>query len=98
MFIYWKHSLELGCGNIWKDILKDEESYSHQLELIEKIEKLLDKLYDDIEKEAVKLNRQTGFPLEKAREIIKTLQRDVITMAEKKLDRMREELSRHIKE
>lgn len=83
---------------MWKDILKDEESYSHQLDLIEKIEKLLEKLYDDIEKEAIKMSRQTGFPLEKARELIKTLKRDVITTAEKELERYREELSRHIRE
>jgi len=83
---------------MWRDILKDEESYSHQLELIEKIEKLLDELYDDIEEQAIIMNRQTGFSLEKARELIKTLQRDAISILEKTIERYKEELSRHIRE
>ena len=83
---------------MWKDILKDEESYSHQLGLIERLEKLLDNLYDDIEEQAVKLNKETGYPVEEARKLIKNLQKDAINLAETELDRMRKELSRHISE
>ena len=83
---------------MWKDILKDEESYSHQLGLIERLEKLLDNLYDDIEEQAVKLNKETGYPVEEARKLIKNLQKDIINLAETELDRMRKELPRHIRE
>jgi len=83
---------------MWKDILKDEESYSHQLGLIERLEKLLDNLYDDIEEQAVKMNKETGYPVEEARKLIKNLQKDVINLAETELDRMRKELPRHIRE
>ena len=83
---------------MWRDILKDEESYSHQLGLIERLEKLLDNLYDDIEEQAVKLNKETGYPVEEARKLIKNLQKDAINLAGTELDRMRKELSRHISE
>jgi len=83
---------------MWKDILKDEQSYSHQLNLIERLEKLLDNLYDDIEEQAVKMNKETGYPVEEARKLIKNLQKDAINLAGTELDRMRKELSRHISE
>ena len=83
---------------MWKDILKDEESYSHQLGLIERLEKLLDNLYDDIEEQAVKMNKETGYPVEEARKLIKNLQKDIINETEKTLNRMRKELPRHIRE
>jgi len=83
---------------MWKDILKDEESYSHQLGLIERLEKLLDNLYDDIEEQAVKMNKETGYPVEEARKLIKNLKKDIINETEKTLNRMRKELPRHIRE
>jgi len=83
---------------MWKDILKDEESYSHQLKLIERLEKLLDNLYDDIEEQAVKMNKETGYPVEEARKLIKNLKKDIINETEKTLNRMRKELPRHIRE
>ena len=83
---------------MWKDILKDEESYSHQLKLIERLEKLLDNLYDDIEEQAVKMNKETGYPGEEARKLIKNLKKDIINETEKTLNRMRKELPRHIRE
>lgn len=82
----------------WKSILKDEQSYGEMLNLIERLEKLLEKLYDDIEEQAIKLNKETGFPLEQARELIKNIKKDIIDKAEKELDRMRKELPRHIRE
>jgi len=83
---------------MWKDILKDEESYSHQLKLIERLEKLLDNLYDDIEEQAVKMNKETGYPVEEAKKLIKNLKKDIINETEKTLNRMRKELPRHIRE
>lgn len=59
----------------WKSILKDEQSYGEMLNLIERLEKLLEKLYDDIEEQAIKLNKETGFPLEQARELIKNIKK-----------------------
>ena len=67
----------------WEDILKDEESYSHQLGLIERLEKLLDNLYDDIEEQAVKMNKETGYPVEEARKLIKNLKKDINTNVNK---------------
>lgn len=81
---------------MWKDILKDEESYSHQLGLIERLEKLLENLYDDIEEQAIKMNKETGYPVEEARKLIKNLQKDIINETEKTINRMRKELPRHI--
>ena len=83
---------------MWKDILKDEQSYSHQLNLIERLEKLLEKLYDDIEDSAIKLNKDTGLPVEQARNIIKNLQKDIINETEKTISRMRKDLPKHIRE
>jgi len=82
----------------WEDILKDEESYSHQLGLIERLEKLLENLYDDIEEQAIKMNKETGYPVEEARKLIKNLQKDIINETEKTINRMRQELPRHIRE
>tara|TARA_R100001015_G_C4594164_1_gene149454 strand:- start:637 stop:891 length:255 start_codon:yes stop_codon:yes gene_type:complete len=82
----------------WKSILKDEQSYGEMLNLIERLEKLLENLYDDIEEQAIKMNKETGFPLEQARELIKNIQKDIINETEKELDRMRKELPRHIRE
>jgi len=82
----------------WKSILKDEQSYGEMLNLIERLEKILENLYDDIEEQAIKMNKETGFPLEQARELIKNIQKDIINETEKELDRMRKELPRHIRE
>ena len=48
----------------WRDIVKGEKEYSFYLGQIEKIEKLLERLYDDIEKAAIEMNKQTDLPLE----------------------------------
>lgn len=80
----------------WRNILKDEESYSHQLKLIERLEKLIENLHDDIEEQAIKMNKETGYPVEEARKLIKNLQKDIINETEETLNRMRRELPRHI--
>tara|TARA_R100000697_G_C5358554_1_gene173894 strand:- start:82 stop:330 length:249 start_codon:yes stop_codon:yes gene_type:complete len=78
----------------WEDILKGEKEYSFYLGQIEKIETLLERLYEDIEKAAIEMNEQTGLPLEQARNIIKNIQKDTIEKVEKTLEEFRKKLER----
>ena len=78
----------------WEDILKGEKEYSFYLGQIEKIETLLEQLYEDIEKAAIEMNEQTGLPLEQARNIIKNIQKDTIENVEKTLKEFRKKLER----
>ena len=78
----------------WEDILKGEKEYSFYLGQIEKIETLLEQLYEDIEKAAIEMNEQTGLPLEQARNIIKNIQKDTIENVEKTLEEFRKKLER----
>lgn len=73
---------------------KGEEEYSFYLKQIEKIENMLERLYDDIEKSAIEMNKQTGVPLEQAREIIKNIQKDTINAIEKALEEVKQKLKR----
>ena len=43
-------------------------------------------------------NKETGYPVEEARKLIKNLKKDIINETEKTLNRMRKELPRHIRE
>lgn len=76
----------------WEKILKGEREYSFYLGQIEKIETLLEKLYEDIEKAAIEMTEQTGLPLEQARNIIKNIQKDTIEKVEKTLEEFRKKL------
>ena len=76
----------------WEGILKGEEEYSFYLGQIEKIEKMLERLYDDIEKSAIEMNKQTGLPVEQARKIIKNIQKDTIDEIEKTLEEVKQKL------
>tara|TARA_R110002051_G_scaffold165198_5_gene236090 strand:+ start:2783 stop:3037 length:255 start_codon:yes stop_codon:yes gene_type:complete len=76
----------------WQKILKTEEAYSFYLEQIEKIEQLLEKLYNDIEKSAIEMNKETGVPVELARNIMKTIQRGTINKIETTLEDFRKRL------
>lgn len=78
----------------WKDIVKGEEEYSFYLGQIEKIENMLERLYDDIEKSAIEMTKQTGLSLEKAREIIKGMQKGTIEKIEETLEEFKEKLER----
>lgn len=78
----------------WRDIVKGEKEYSFYLGHIEKIEKLLERLYDDIEKAAIEMNKQTDLPLEQARNIIKNKQRGTIARIENTLEELKEKLDR----
>ena len=78
----------------WEDILKDEEAYSFYLGQIQKIEELLDRLYEDIEKSAIEMNKKTGVPVELARNIMKTIQRGTINKIEATLEDFRKRLER----
>jgi len=78
----------------WKDIVKGEEEYSFYLGQIEKIETMLERLYDDIEKSAIEMNKQTGLSLEQARKIIKNIQKGTIDEIEKTLEQFKQKLER----
>ena len=80
----------------WENILKDEESYEHVLVLIGKVEEYIERLHDYIENAAQELHKNTGLPIEKAREIIKGLQKDTLKMFEDTLDDFRKDLPHHI--
>tara|TARA_R110000744_G_scaffold198897_2_gene318128 strand:+ start:1029 stop:1283 length:255 start_codon:yes stop_codon:yes gene_type:complete len=80
----------------WENILKDEESYEHLLVLIGKVEESIERFHDDVESAAQELHENTGLPIEKAREIIKGLQKDTLKMLEDTLDEFRKELPNHI--
>ena len=76
----------------WESIIKGEREYSFYLGQIEKIETLLEKLYEDIEKAAIEMTEQTGLSLEQARNIIKNIQKDTIEEVEKTLEEFRKKL------
>jgi|TARA_R100001463_G_scaffold52945_1_gene103882 predicted transcriptional regulator len=76
----------------WEDILKGEREYSFYLGQIEKIEKMLERLYDDIEKSAIEMTKQTDLPLEQARKIIKNIQKGTIDEIEKTLEEFKQKL------
>ena len=76
----------------WEDIIKGEKEYSFYMGQIEKIQDLMDRLYDDIEKAAVKMNEETGYPLEDARKIIEGMQYETIKAAEETLDEFKKKL------
>ena len=78
----------------WEKILKTKEAYSFYLGQIEKIEELLERLYDDIEKSAIEMNKVTGLSLEQARNIIKSLQEKTIKAIETTLEDFRKKLER----
>ena len=78
----------------WEKILKTKEAYSFYLGQIEKIEELLERLYDDIEKSAIEMNKATGLSLEQARNIIKSLQEKTIKAIETTLEDFRKKLER----
>ena len=78
----------------WKDIVKGEEEYSFYLGQIEKIEEMLERLYDDIEKSAIEMNKQTGLSVEQARKIIKNIQKGTIDKIEKTLEELKQKLER----
>ena len=80
----------------WENILKDEESYGEMLGFIERVEEILERFHDDVESAAQELHENTGLPIEKAREIIKGLQKDTLKMLEDTLDEFRKELPNHI--
>jgi len=83
---------------MWKDILKDEQSYSEMLGLIEKVEQMLEAIHDDIDTAAKKMNEETGYPVEQARKLILNIQKDTISEIEKTLEQYRKELPKHIRE
>lgn len=83
---------------MWKDILKDEESYSEMLGLIEKVEQMLEAIHDDIDTAAKKMNEETGYPIEQIRKLILNIQKDTISEIEKTLEQYRKELPKHIRE
>ena len=76
----------------WFSILKGLEEYSFYLDQIEKTEKLLERLYEDIEEAAIKINKETGLLIEYARNLIKQIQRPTILEAEKTLKELKEKL------
>lgn len=76
----------------WKDILKGEREYSFYLQKIERLEKMIEQLYNDIEQAAVELSEKTQLPLKQARDIIKNMQGETIAMMEATLQAFREEL------
>jgi hypothetical protein len=76
----------------WFSVLKGLEQYSFYLGQIEKTEKLLEKLYEDIEEAAIKMNKETGLLIEYGRNLIKQIQRPTILEAEKTLEELKEKL------
>tara|TARA_Y100000114_G_C11703762_1_gene299824 strand:+ start:90 stop:344 length:255 start_codon:yes stop_codon:yes gene_type:complete len=76
----------------WEDIIKGEREYSFYLRQIEKVQDLMDRLYEDIEKAAVKMNKETGYPLEDARKMIKGMQYETIKAAEETLEEFKKKL------
>ena len=80
----------------WKDILKGEREYSFYLQKIERLEKMIDQLYNDIEQAAIELSERTQLPLKQARDIIKNMQRETIAMMESTLKTFREEIKNTI--
>ncbi len=82
----------------WENIIKGEREYSFYLEQIEKIQGLMDRLYEDIEKAAVKMNQETGYPLEDARKLIEGMQDDTIKQAEATLEEFKKKLQESMRD
>lgn len=80
----------------WKDIVKGEKEYTSYLEEIEKIENMLERIYDDIEKAAVEMSEDTKLSLEQARNIIKNIQKDSINRIEENLQEFKDKLENQI--
>ncbi len=80
----------------WKDIVKGEKEYTFYLEQIEKIENMLERIYDDIEKAAIEMSEKTELPLEQARNIIKNIQKDTINRIEETLQEFKDKLENQI--
>tara|TARA_R110002012_G_C11569734_1_gene604253 strand:+ start:396 stop:659 length:264 start_codon:yes stop_codon:yes gene_type:complete len=80
----------------WKDIVKGEKEYTFYLEQIEKIENMLERIYDDIEKAAVEMSEKTELSLEQARNIIKNIQKDTINRIEETLQEFKDKLENQI--
>jgi len=76
----------------WFSILKGLEEYSFYLDQIEKTEEILERLYENIEEAAIKLNKETGLLIEDARDLIKQIQRPTILDAEKSLEELKEKV------
>lgn len=76
----------------WEDIIKGEREYTFYMGQIEKIQDLMDRLYDDIEKAAAKMSKETGYPLEDARKLIEGMQGDTIKAAEDTLEELKKKL------
>lgn len=76
----------------WFSTLKGLEEYSFYLDQIEKTEKLLERLYEDIEKAAIKMNKETGLLIEHARNLIKQIQRPTILELQKTLEELKEQM------
>ena len=76
----------------WKDILKGEKEYSIYLQKIERLEKLIEQQYNDMEQAAIELSERTQLPLKQARDIIKNMQGETTAMMEATLQAFREEL------
>jgi len=76
----------------WKDIVKGVEEYSFYFGQIEKVEKLLERLYEDIENSAIKMNKETGLAMENSRSIITSMQKPTILEIEKTIEELKEKL------
>tara|TARA_R110000850_G_scaffold6237_4_gene24606 strand:- start:11 stop:277 length:267 start_codon:yes stop_codon:yes gene_type:complete len=76
----------------WKDIVKGVEEYSFYFGQIEKVENLLEKLYEDIENSAIKMNKETGLAMESSRSIITSMQKPTILEIEKTIEELKEKL------
>ena len=76
----------------WKDIVKGVEEYSFYFRQIEKVEKLLERLYEDIENSAIKMNKETGLAMENLRSIITSMQKPTILEIEKTIEELKEKL------
>tara|TARA_R110002050_G_C8644098_1_gene489593 strand:- start:56 stop:349 length:294 start_codon:yes stop_codon:yes gene_type:complete len=76
----------------WKDIVKGVEEYSFYFGQIEKVENLLEKLYEHIENSAIKMNKETGLAMERSRSIITSMQKPTILEIEKTIEELKEKL------
>jgi|SaaInlStandDraft_1057018.scaffolds.fasta_scaffold550875_1 hypothetical protein len=76
----------------WKDIIKGEKEYSIYLQKIERLEKLIEQQYNNMEQAAIELSEKTQLPLSETRNIIKNIQKDTLAMMESTLETFREEI------
>ena len=63
---------------------------------MKKIENMLERIYDDIEKAAVEMSEDTKLSLEQARNIIKNIQKDSINRIEENLQEFKDKLENQI--